>query len=228
MFLFTVFDDGSFKQVTYFYKKPDLCNLKWKLGVQCTMLTNKEHELISEIRHGNTRAFSDFVEQYKDLVFTLSLRLLGNREEAEEVSQDAFIKVFKSLDTFKGDSKISTWVYRITYNTCLDRIKKNKKERVHIDVDYLKEIAFSELDDALYKMVQEERSAMVKGCLAKLSPEDAGIITLFYFEEKNLVEMEKILNLPVNTLKVRLFRARKKLAVIMEKNVRKEILQSNG
>lgn len=228
MFLFTAYDDANFKQVTYFYKKPDLCNLKCKLGVQCTMLTNKEQERITEIRHGNTRAFSDFVDQYKDLVFTISLRLLGNREEAEEVSQDAFIKVFKSLDTFKGDSKISTWVYRIAYNTCLDRIKKNKKGRVHIDVDYLKEIAFSELDDALDKMMLEERRDMINRCLAKLPPEDAGIITLFYFEEKNLVEMEKILNLPVNTLKVRLFRARKKLAVIMEKNMTKEILQSNG
>lgn len=88
------------------------------------MLTNKEKELISEICKGNTRAFSDFVDNYKDLVFTLSVRMLGNREEAEEVSQDVFIKVYKSLPSFKGDSKLSTWMYRIAYNTCLDRIRK--------------------------------------------------------------------------------------------------------
>ena len=73
------------------------------------MLTNSEQELISEIRRGNTRAFSDLVDSYKDLVFTLAVRMLGNREEAEEVSQDVFIKVYKSLSKFKGDSKLSTW-----------------------------------------------------------------------------------------------------------------------
>lgn len=192
------------------------------------MLTNKEQELIAEIRQGNTGAFSNFVDQYKDLVFTLGLRLLGNREEAEEAAQDTFIKIFKSLDSFKGGSKVSTWVYRIAYNTCLDRIKKYKKDRVFVDVDHLKEIAFSELDDALDKMVQEERSEMINRCLAKLPPEDAGVITLFYFEEKNLMEIEKALGLSVNTIKVRLFRARKKLAVIMEQSLEREILDSNG
>ena len=77
------------------------------------MLTNKENQLISEIRRGNTRAFSDLVDTYKDLVFTLSLRMLGNREEAEEVAQDVFIKVYNSLPNFKGDSKLSTWIYKI-------------------------------------------------------------------------------------------------------------------
>lgn len=192
------------------------------------MLTNKEQELIAEIRQGNSGAFSNFVDQYKDLVFTLGLRLLGNREEAEEAAQDTFIKIFKSLDSFKGGSKVSTWVYRIAYNTCLDRIKKYKKDRVFTDVDHVKEIAFSELDDALDKMVQEERSEMINRCLAKLPPEDAGVITLFYFEEKNLMEMEKALGLSVNTIKVRLFRARKKLAVIMEQSLEREILDSNG
>lgn len=192
------------------------------------MLTNKEQELIAEIRQGNSGAFSNFVDQYKDLVFTLGLRLLGNREEAEEAAQDTFIKIFKSLDSFKGGSKVSTWVYRIAYNTCLDRIKKYKKDRVFTDVDHVKEIAFSELDDALDKMVQEELSEMINRCLAKLPPEDAGVITLFYFEEKNLMEMEKALGLSVNTIKVRLFRARKKLAVIMEQSLEREILDSNG
>lgn len=192
------------------------------------MLTNKEQELISEIRRGNTRAYSVFVDQYKDLVFTLALRLLGNRDEAEEAAQDTFIKIFNALETFKGDSKVSTWVYRIAYNTCLDRIKKYKKERLHVDVDHVKEVAFSELDDALDKMMQAERTALINACLAKLPVEDAAVITLFYFEEKNLVEMEKTLGLSVNTIKVRLFRARKKLAAIMEQSMEREMLDNNG
>ena len=93
------------------------------------MLTTKERKLIQSIRKGNTRAFSELVNTYKDLVYTLTLRMLGNREEAEEVSQDTFIKVFNSLEHFKGDSKISTWVYRIAYNTCLDRIRLRKSRK---------------------------------------------------------------------------------------------------
>ncbi|NDV17079.1 sigma-70 family RNA polymerase sigma factor [Muricauda sp. TY007] len=192
------------------------------------MLTNKEKQLISEIRKGNARAFSDLVDSYKDLVFTLSIRMLGNREEAEEVSQDVFIKVYKSLPTFKGDSKLSTWMYRIAYNTCLDRIRKIKKKRTHTDLEHIDQIAYADLDTAFQKMVETERSELINKCLSQLSAEDAGVLTLFYLEEKNLQEMEKATNLPVNTLKVRLFRARKRLASIMEKNVKKEILQSNG
>lgn len=192
------------------------------------MLTNKEKQLISEIRKGNTHAFSDLVDGYKDLVFTLSVRMLGNREEAEEVSQDVFIKVYKSLPSFKGDSKLSTWLYRIAYNTCLDRIKKIKRKRIHTDLEQIDQIAYADVDTAFHKMVETERSELINQCLSKLSAEDAGVLTLFYLEEKNLQEMEKATNLPVNTLKVRLFRARKRLAGIMEKSVNKEILQSNG
>jgi RNA polymerase sigma-70 factor (ECF subfamily) len=192
------------------------------------MLTNTEQELISEIRRGNTRAFSDLVERYKDLVFTLAIRMLGNKEEAEEVSQDVFIKVYKSLSKFKGDSKLSTWVYRIAYNSCLDRIKKIKKERIFADLEHIHQTAYADLDNAFEKMADEERSEIIQLCLSQLSSEDAGILTLFYLEENNLLEMEKATSLTVNTLKVRLFRARKRLASIMEKSVNKEILQSNG
>ncbi|MHA7832264.1 MAG: RNA polymerase sigma factor [Flagellimonas sp.] len=192
------------------------------------MLTTKEKELISEIRKGNTRAFSNLVDGYKDMVFTLAIRMLGNREEAEEVSQDVFIKVYKSLANFKGDSKLSTWIYRIAYNSCLDRIKKIKKKRMYTDLNHIDQIAYADLDTAFHKMVTAERSEMIDRCLSKLSSEDAGVLTLFYLEEKNLQEMEETTNLSTNTLKVRLFRARKRLASVMEKNVNKEILQSNG
>lgn len=191
------------------------------------MLTTKERKLIQSIRKGNTRAFSELVNTYKDLVYTLTLRMLGNREEAEEVSQDTFIKVFNSLEHFKGDSKISTWVYRIAYNTCLDRIRL-RKSRKFLDVGEMQDFIFTEMDTALDKMVREERGRLVEQCLAKLPSEDAGLLTLFYFEEKSLLEIENILNVPVNSLKVQLFRARKKLAAVLEGHLKPEILQNNG
>ncbi|MCR9265748.1 MAG: sigma-70 family RNA polymerase sigma factor [Flavobacteriaceae bacterium] len=197
------------------------------MDVQSVMLTTKERKLIQSIRKGNTRAFSELVNRYKDLVYTLALRMLGNREEAEEVSQDTFIKVFHSLERFKGDSKISTWIYRIAYNACLDRIRL-RKSRTFLDVGDMEDFIFTEMDTAFDKMVREERGRLVGQCLAKLPSEDAGLLTLFYFEEKSLLEIEHILNVPVSSLKVRLFRARKKLAAVLEGQLKPEILQNNG
>ena len=78
---------------------------------------------------GDTNAFSILVEKYKTMVFTLALKMVKSREEAEEISQDAFLKAYKYLPNFKGDSKFSTWIYRVAYNTSLDRIKSNKRKQ---------------------------------------------------------------------------------------------------
>lgn len=107
------------------------------------MTTNDDNILIESIENGDTKAYAQLVDRYKDLVYTLALRMLKHREEAEEVAQDTFIKVFKSLNKFKGDSKFSTWIYKVTYNTCLDRIKKNKKYLNDVAID---EFTFNKLD----------------------------------------------------------------------------------
>ncbi len=192
------------------------------------MTTNKETNLIQKIRDGNTHAFSELVEAYKNLVYTLTYRMLGSREEAEEVSQDTFIKIFKSLPHFKGDSKLSTWIYKVAYNTCLDRIKQNKRNKTFVDIDHVKDVAFVSMNNALDKMLQEERKELIKRCLNLLPSNDVGLLTLFYFEEQNLAEMEKTLDIPVSTIKVQLFRARKKFAKVLEENLEKEIFQNYG
>ncbi len=192
------------------------------------MTTNKETNLIQKIRDGNTHAFSDLVDAYKNLVYTLTYRMLGSREEAEEVSQDTFIKIFKSLPHFKGDSKLSTWIYKVAYNTCLDRIKQNKRNKTFVDIDHVKDVAFVSMNNALDKMLQEERKELIKRCLNLLPSNDVGLLTLFYFEEQNLAEMEKTLDIPVSTIKVQLFRARKKFAKVLEENLEKEIFQNYG
>lgn len=212
----------------FFDKKRKLCNLGVCFGVQCAMTTNKETNLIREICDGNTHAFSELVEAYKNLVYTLAYRMLGSREEAEEVSQDTFIKIFKSLSHFKGDSKLSTWIYKVAYNTCLDRIKQNKRNKTFVDIDHVKDVAFVSMNNALDKMLQEERKELIKKCLNLLPSNDVGLLTLFYFEEQSLAEMEKTLDIPISTIKVQLFRARKKFAKVLEENLEKEIFQNYG
>ena len=180
------------------------------------MTTIDENILIDSIKNGDTNAYAKLVDRYKDLVYTLAIRMLKNREEAEEIAQDTFIKVFKSLDKFKGDSKFSTWIYRVAYNTCLDAIKKNKKHQNDVAIDEYTFNKLDTIDNALENIIKEERSVLIKNCINKLPEESSVILTLFYFEELSLEEISKVINIEANTVKVKLFRARKKLAVILE------------
>ncbi|WP_431158411.1 RNA polymerase sigma factor [Winogradskyella poriferorum] len=179
-------------------------------------MTTNDDQIINAIKNGDTQAFSILVDRYKDLVYTLAIRMIKNREEAEEVAQDTFIKVFKSLDRFKGDSKFSTWIYRVTYNTCLDNIKKNKKHLNDVAIDEFTFNKLDTIDNALDHLMKQERSQLIKQCIEKLPEDSSALITLFYFEEMSLEEISKIINVETNTVKVKLYRARKKLAVILE------------
>ncbi|MEX0362506.1 MAG: RNA polymerase sigma factor [Allomuricauda sp.] len=192
------------------------------------MKQTKNQPDVAAILNGDTQEFSILVDQYKDLVFTVAIRTLKNREEAEEVAQDTFIKVFKSLKNFKGDAKLSSWIYRIAYNTCLDRVKKHKKELKNTPIEEVKSEAVMEMGNALDGMVMQERAETIKRCIQLLSPVDAALLTLFYFEEKDLKEMAKALNLSPNTAKVKLFRARNRLGTILKKQLEPETIQSYG
>ena len=154
--------------------------------------------------------------------------MVKSREEAEEVSQDTFLKVFKSLSKFKGDSKFSTWIYRVGYNTCLDRLKKNKREHQTVAIDEFTEHQIKTLDNALDNMELEERKQAIQDCLQLLPSKDAYLITLYYFEELSLEEISKIIGVAANNVKVKLFRSRKKLATILKERLEPEIIESYG
>ena len=190
------------------------------------MTTNDEQILINKIIEGDTKAFSTLVNRYKDLVFTLVIRMLKHREEAEEVSQDTFIKVFKSLGKFKGDSKFSTWIYKVTYNTCLDRIKKNKRQIKEIAIDEFSEHEIKTIDNALTSLERKEQEEKIQECLQLLPSQDSFLLTLYYFEDLSLEEISKIVDIEPNTIKVKIFRSRKKLASILKKHMEPEIISS--
>ena len=185
-------------------------------------------QLIEKVKAGDGQAFAMLVDSHKNLVFSLTLQLLKNKQEAEEIAQDVFVKVYSAIHTFKGDSKFSTWLYRITRNRCLDYLRQ--KRIIFSDID-LNEFSISNLDDAsnaLDKMMEKERQQKLKHCLKLLSADDAAVLTLFYFEEKNLNEVAKILETSVNSTKVRLHRARKRLAAILIDQLEPETIRSYG
>ena len=186
---------------------------------------NNDIYYINLIIEGNTNAFSILVDRYKDLVFSLALKMVKNREEAEEVAQDTFIKVFKSLSKFKGDSKFSTWIYKVTYNTCLDRLKKQKREQQVVSIDEFNTNQIKSIDNALDKMENEEREKAIQDCIQLLPADDAFLLTLFYFEEQSLEEIAKVIGLTANNVKVKLFRSRKKLTSILKEKLEPEIIE---
>lgn len=188
-------------------------------------MTINDQILINQILAGDANAFTQLVNRYKDLVFTLALRMLKNREEAEEVSQDTFIKTYKSLDKFKGDSKFSTWIYKVAYNNCLDRIKKNKKYLNDVEINEFTEHQVKTVDNAFNALVEEERNQLIQDCLLLLPSEDSFLLTLYYFEEQSLEDIATIVGLTANNVKVKIFRSRKKLASILKDRLEPEIIE---
>ena len=188
-------------------------------------MTITDQHYISLVINGDTNAFTILVERYKDLVFTLALRLLKNREEAEEVSQDTFIKAYKSLSKFKGDSKFSTWIYKIAYYTSLDRIKKNKKHLNDVEIDEFTEHQVKTIDNALDNLETQERSKSIKDCIALLPNDDSFLLTLYYYDELSFDEISKIVGITANNVKVKIFRSRKKLATILKARLEPEIIE---
>ena len=184
---------------------------------------NDQH-YINQVIVGNSNSFAVLVDQYKDLVFTLAFKMLKNKEEAEEVSQDTFIKVFNSLNKFKGESKFSTWIYKITYNTCLDRLKKSKKENSVLYIEDFNEHQVRTIESVLDTLDEKERIQKIQECLQLLPSKEAFLLTLYYFDNQPIDEIAKIIDCNSNNVKIKLFRSRKKLALILKERLEPEIL----
>ncbi len=185
-------------------------------------------EIINQVLGGNQQAYALLVNKYQEYVFTLVLRIVKNREDAEEVSQDVFIKAYKNLNSFRGDSKFSTWLYTIVNNTGISFIRKRKLEIYSLDNEAVFERA-DNIDSGVSANVieQKSRQAMVNEAIALLSPEDALAITLFYKAEQSLDEMAMAMGIETNAAKVRLHRARTRLKSKMENHFSQEIKDLN-
>ena len=206
------------------------CNLSpykvVKLNSMSTGLSDKE--IISQVLRGDQQAYALLVQRYQNYVFTLTLRMIKNREDAEEVAQDAFIKAYKYLADFRGASKFSTWLYTIVNNTGITFLRKKKLEVHSLDNEKIFETADNTDSGMRANMVeQKSKLAMVNNAIKMLSPDDAEIITLFYKAEQTLDEIAGILGVEANAAKVRLHRARTRLKEKMETYFAEEIKDLN-
>ena len=188
-----------------------------------------DNEIISQVLTGNQGAYAQLVDRYQNYVFTLVLRLVKSREDAEELAQDAFVKAFKYLKDFRGDSKFSTWLYTIVNNTCITFLLRKKRLEVQsLDNEQVFSRA-DNLDSGLRSDTVEQKSkqAMVNEAISLLNPDDAMVITLFYKAEQSLEETAAVLGIEINAAKVRLHRARARLKEKMTTFYPEEIKELN-
>lgn len=181
-------------------------------------------DIISQVLKGDQQAYALLVERYQNYVFTIVLRYIKSREDAEEVAQDIFIKAYRSLADFKGTAKFSTWLYTITTTTCITFLRKKKLEIHSLD----NEKVFTTADNidggmSANQIEQKSKVQMVNEAIKLLGPEDAEVITLFYKSEQTLEEIAHILGIEPNTVKVRLHRARTRLKERMQKHFSAEV-----
>lgn len=183
-----------------------------------------DNEIITRVLRGEHQLFADLVSRYQNFVFTLALRYAPLREDAEEIAQDVFVKAYKALKDFRGESKFSTWLYSIVNSTSITFLRKKKLDIHSLDNEHVFEAADSQVSGMDANQVENKsRVAMVTRAIQLLSPDDAKLITLFYKAEQSLDEIAQIMDLETNTVKVKLFRARTRLKEKMEKYFTQEV-----
>ncbi|MCH8989440.1 MAG: sigma-70 family RNA polymerase sigma factor [Chloroflexi bacterium] len=155
------------------------------------------------------QAFTEIVEQYSDLAYSVAFRMLRNAEDAEDAVQEAYISAFKALPNFKGQSKLSTWLYRIVVNACLMKIRKDKSRAKYIsEKDYDDAIVYDWKNDPEEAAVNSELRSTLEGGLDHLSPDLRAAVVLRDIQGLSTEESAEALNISIASLKSRLHRAR--------------------
>lgn len=182
---------------------------------------------IERVLRGDINAFTYLVDEYKGMVYTIALRMLKNSEDAEELAQDTFVKAFNSLKNFKFESKFSTWLYRITYNGAISKLRKKQIEVYNVEDTVLPDSEVVSAYNAINELTRNEQKKYINETIEKLKEDDALIITLYYLQENTIEEICEITGLTLSNVKVKLHRARKRfydeLKIILKDEV-KEIL----
>jgi RNA polymerase sigma-70 factor (ECF subfamily) len=182
------------------------------------MTLQQENEVIDRVLAGEEATYARLVDEYKRYAFTVALKVVGTRAEAEEAAQDAFIKAFNNLRNFNRQARFSTWLYRITFNTAISYKRKQRSDLVGIE-------AGEGLDSGEVSGVEaSDRKAFLMKAIARLNDADRLAIQMYYLKEFTLEEIAETTGINMNTLKVRVHRARQRLADELKRNLKSEAL----
>ncbi|MBI5324329.1 MAG: sigma-70 family RNA polymerase sigma factor [Ignavibacteriae bacterium] len=180
---------------------------------------------IQKILKGDTNAYAVLVNKYKQMVFSVSVRILRNNEDAEESAQDTFLKAYNYLNEYNGKASFSTWLYRIAYTSAISklRMKKTNIRTESIDTDNFDIEEPVWVDNSLNLLEADEQRKYIDLALEKLEETESLILSLFYLDGCSVSEISEITNLSRSNIKVILFRSRKKLLIILKKLLKEEI-----
>ncbi|HLF33436.1 MAG TPA: RNA polymerase sigma factor [Cyclobacteriaceae bacterium] len=170
----------------------------------------EDNQIIDRVIRGDVDAYSQLIDKYKRLVLSVIFQITRNREDAEELTQDVFVRVYTKLKTHKRDSKFASWLYRIALNAAISK-KRMKAER-KIDIGNLNEnIPEFEVEDSLRKMERDERDLAIGRAVDQLEAEEKLLISLKYYNDCSVMDIAGITGQSESNVKIRLFRIRKKL-----------------
>lgn len=178
-----------------------------------------DSELIYRINNGDEKAFNDLIERYQNRVYNTAFRILGNHEDARDLAQESFIKIYKNLKNFQGKSSFSTWIYRITTNLCLDELRKRKR-KPEIQEENFQNI-YKEEDNPESISLSRELNQLIQEKIDALAPEQKIVFTLREFQGLSYQEIAEITGLSMGTVKSRLSRARQSLREDLNKIISK-------
>jgi RNA polymerase sigma-70 factor, ECF subfamily len=176
---------------------------------QTAVMTNEEQLLVESVQRGELPAFQELVEKYQQKVYYMALDMTGNHHDAEDLSQEVFIKVYTSIKDFRGDSKLSSWMYRIAMNTCIDKTRRKRLKLVEFDDKVAEKPEIK--DDPLKAMESQAMQRQIDQALQKLPPRQRMIFVMRHYNELLLKEIAEILQISEGTVKAQLFRAIRKL-----------------
>lgn len=176
---------------------------------------SEEQELIRRIVGGESELFARLADRYARSVYILTVRIVGSAEEAEELTQDIFLRAFDKLNRFGGRSSFSTWLYRIAYNMAISHARRMRPAVLGMDDRRLAALTDGEADGLEAWAEKQERLDALARAVERLDPEERALVTLFYYEDRSVGECAAITGLSEGNVKVRLHRIRKKLYVLV-------------
>jgi len=177
----------------------------------------RDQQLVQATLDGEKQAFGQLVERYQDRVFNTLLRVLGNREDARDTVQEAFVQAFVKLDSFRGDAQFYTWLYRIAMNLALSKRRRRKPtESLDATKEHIGDEPAGQQPTAAQTLIERERAEQLQQALLTLNDEHRQILVLRELEACSYDEIAEILEMPVGTVRSRLFRARLQLKAQLE------------
>lgn len=183
-----------------------------------------DESIVQSVLNGKKSSYAILVKRYSNYVFTIISRLVANREEAEDIAQEVFVKAYLSLAGFRGKSKFSTWLYSIAHTTGISHLRRRTVDRIFAEEDQIAAYADNKTHETSEQSVNHKTmQQIVEHAISKLDTIDAEIITLFYMAGQTVEEVAAITSMETGTVKVRLFRARQKMKDIIEQKYGAEV-----